>query len=97
RIDADDNCPDDTNPTQADADCDGAGDPCDANDTDGACADADGDGVQNDEDNCPSVLNASGQDDDGDCDGIGDACDTAPTDSICDVDDDFVADAADNC
>jgi len=63
--DAADNCVGVTNPDQADADGDGAGDACDA--------DRDGDGVVNDVDNCASVVNAGQEDADGD--DVGDACD----------------------
>jgi hypothetical protein len=56
----------------------GGGDPCD--DLGG---DADGDGICDDEDNCPDVANADQTDSDGD--GIGDACDTEgpPGDPSC--------------
>jgi len=55
-----------------------------------AGTDSDGDGVEDDEDNCPDVSNADQADADGD--GIGDACDD---DS--DSDGDGVDDAVDNC
>jgi Tol biopolymer transport system component len=50
--------------------------------------DADGDGITDAEDNCPSVANADQADADGD--GVGDACDL-------DNDNDGLDDAADNC
>ena len=70
-----DNCPNDSNPNQADADGDGAGDVCDD------CTDTDGDGYGNPgypnntcaDDNCPDVSNADQADSDGN--GRGDACD----------------------
>jgi hypothetical protein len=43
-----------------------------------ACADSDGDGVDDCSDNCPGTANASQADADGD--GVGDACDGCPTD-----------------
>jgi len=86
-LDAADNCPAVSNPTQSDLDGDHVGDACDncpaaANtgqadgDNDGsgdACdPDLDGDGVPNGVDNCVSVPNADQLDTD--ADGIGDAC-----------------------
>ncbi len=65
-VDADDNCPDIANPTQADGDADGIGDACDDD------GDRDGDGVADADDNCPDVANPSQTDHDGD--GTGDAC-----------------------
>lgn len=64
--DADDNCPDAPNPSQADGDGDGIGDACDP--------DLDNDDVLNDDDNCETVPNPDQLDADGD--GIGAACDT---------------------
>ena len=55
-------------------------------------ADADGDGVVNNADNCPATPNADQADADGD--GAGDACDDTPNG---DADGDGVDDAADNC
>ncbi len=104
-----DNCPDAANADQADADHDGLGDPCDAQDLDD-------DGLPNDEDNCVRVYNPDqrDQDDDGD----GDACDRdADNDGYSDADErsgnqsnpldptsrppdgdaDFVGDRTDDC
>jgi hypothetical protein len=65
---AEDNCPDLSNPDQADLDGDGQGDACDE--------DLDGDGILNLADNCPFRLN--GDQADREQDGIGDACDNCP-------------------
>lgn len=72
--------------------------------------DADGDGVPNDEDNCPSTFNPirpldAGQQADADSDGLGDACDRCPLapgegcpmPDVFDQDGDGVEDPADNC
>jgi len=58
----------------------------------GGPTDSDGDGIPDDQDNCPTVANADQADSDGD--GIGDACDTVdPVDS----DMDGIPDDEDNC
>ncbi|MCA9704232.1 MAG: lamin tail domain-containing protein [Myxococcales bacterium] len=76
----------------------------------GGPADADGDGVPNDVDNCPSVFNPirpldAGAQGDADMDGLGDACDlcplapgqTCPVPDVFDQDGDGVEDPDDNC
>jgi hypothetical protein len=60
-----------------------------------AVADADGDGVPDDTDNCPNDANADQAD--GDSDGAGDVCDPCPTDNPDDIDGDGVCTSADNC
>lgn len=60
--------------------------------------DWDGDGVANDQDNCPCVSNPNQQDSDGD--GVGDACDNCkntPNPGQEDFDEDGVGDVCDNC
>jgi thermitase len=84
------NCPDVSNPTQADADGDGAGDLCDVTPRG---PDADGDGAADIDDNCPQVANVGQRDTDSD--GLGDACDATPHGP--DTDGDGVADADDVC
>lgn len=83
--DAQDNCPQVPNPSQADLDGDGAGDACDLDDDgDGVAEDGGLSGVDGDrpcvfgafrfcDDNCPRVRNPDQRDDD--ADGIGEACD----------------------
>lgn len=73
-----DNCVSDDNEDQADADGDGAGDVCDA--------DRDGDGVDNDQEECPDDPNKTEA---GDC-GCG-------RDETGDTDQDGVSDCLDNC
>ena len=82
---------------QANADGDSLGDACDACPND-ATNDADGDGVCQNLDNCPTVSNASQAN--ADADSFGDACDNCPNvsnNSQSDVDGDGDGDACDNC
>ncbi len=57
--------------------------------------DADGDGVCDAADNCPTVANEDQAN--ADADGLGDACDPCPSDPANDVDGDGVCGNADNC
>lgn len=86
-VNADDNCPFESNSDQADMDGDGLGDVCDPETND-----EDGDTVDNPNDNCPFVDNPDQAD--MDMDGLGDVCD--PQDGT-DVDDDNTANGEDNC
>ncbi len=101
-----DNCPNTSNPNQADSDNDGIGDACDTVDP---CAnlngDSDNDGVCDDNDNCPNTANPNQADSDND--GIGDACDTvdpcqglggdSDNDGICNDNDPCPNDASNSC
>jgi len=77
----DDNCPLNANATQMDADSDGVGTVCDADDavagTPATDLDSDGDTVLDAVDNCPAKSNATQVDTD--LDGYGDACDANPS------------------
>lgn len=60
--------------------------------------DKDGDGISDNDDNCPAIANVSQAD--GDDDGAGDACDNclaASNPDQADVDNDLIGDACDNC
>jgi len=77
-----DNCPNNSNPDQADNDNDGLGNVCDSTpDGDGGGSggggvDSDGDGVPSISDNCPNSYNPTQVDTD--ADGVGDVCDSTP-------------------
>ncbi|MGA1865679.1 MAG: thrombospondin type 3 repeat-containing protein, partial [bacterium] len=57
--------------------------------------DADGDGIEDDVDNCPEMYNPDQKDNDND--GSGDICDECPDDPDNDIDDDGVCGDVDNC
>ncbi|MCM4160255.1 hypothetical protein FHG64_04275 [Antarcticibacterium flavum] len=73
---------------------------CDGDDVDpgnGEDGDADGDGISDEEDNCPNVANPEQEDTDGD--GVGDACDNCPevaNPDQADADGDGIGDACDD-
>lgn len=73
-------CNDDDSEIHPDADdtCgDGMDQDCDGSDLACSCSDSDDDGICDDQDNCPGVVNSDQLDIDGD--GLGDACDNCPS------------------
>jgi hypothetical protein len=111
-VDKNDNCPNASNPDQADVDGDKIGDACDSDDdndgltdererqigTNPVDSDTDDDGVLDGQDNCPLVANPNQVDKDKD--GVGDSCDSADNSvpaAPADTDRDGVPDSRDNC
>ncbi len=95
-LDGYDNCEGVPNPTQADADGDGAGDACDLCPGFDDSLDDDGDGVPDGCDLCPGFDDAI----ESDCSGIPDGCDNCPNHhnpNQEDADTDGVGDVCDNC
>ena len=93
-----DNCPNVSNPDQADGDGDRIGDACDMCPDIPEREDADGDGFGDVCDNCPVVANLDQVD--SDLDGVGDACDNCPVtfnSTQADRDGDNFGDQCDNC
>ena len=95
-----DNCPSTGNADQADADCDGIGDPCDncPNLATPVQTDTDGDGLGDSCDNCYNVKSLDQTDTDGD--GVGDVCDdcvSLPDPTQDDFDRDGFGDLCDDC